>query len=199
MDALEPKYTEDESPRRVVNARQSRHRSNVFRVFAAGLIVGLIGLGGVAFRSSDRSAVPRVDEQTTNAAQAPTPAQVDEAKAKLDQQMKSGWIPFSGAEVAVPGATSPNDAWVRSTIDDAARTEGRQPVYNSPNGNVVGYVYFNLGYVPQAVADSGQFDARAARIQKFGCDISEPTCNSEKGKARYAEITSQHSAPPSTR
>lgn len=105
----------------------------------------------------------------------PTPEEVGAADKKLEEQLRSGWIPFGGAVPGVPGVRSPDSAWMRARggipSDSAEANAERVPIHDQPNGKVVGYLYRDLGYVPVEIADSGSFDSTDARVRKWGCDL----------------------------
>jgi hypothetical protein len=108
---------------------------------------------------------------------------LDQATERLEEQRAAGWIPVSPDPV-IEGVEVPSIVWMRAG-DSVAPLEFdpqqlRVPVYDEMDGVVIGYDYQRLGYVPLAVADSGEFDAARARIDKYGCDLLlDANCRSQ--------------------
>jgi len=165
--------------------RQRTSRSWVVGVGVAAAALAVLLLGIFAFgranSSSSTSVAPAaVPPSVPDARTAGRPLTPQEADELLKQQMAAGWVPYAGAPAAgdapPPLAWQPYSANPRSA-DVETGPNGGQPVYDAPNGNVVGYHYTNLGYVSKAHAESGQFDPAQARIAKFGCDPQgDPAC-----------------------
>jgi hypothetical protein len=116
--------------------------------------------------------------------QSPSPATTPNTLSKTDQatipdviqrQIASGWQPYAGDDVlhpAAPGASKPQGYLKMS---DSASTPGKLPVYDNPNGKVIGFAYSQLGFV--SLADDAAFDAHAERTSRFGCDqFVDNTC-----------------------
>ncbi len=90
-----------------------------------------------------------------------------------------GWLRYWGDD-ALHGGTPSAEAqgWIRG--GDPAGSPGRAPVYDQPDGHIVGFAYSQLGFVP--LAADATFDAHAERVRRFGCDgFSDPTCEPSFG------------------
>ena len=90
-----------------------------------------------------------------------------------------GWARYWGDD-ALHGGTPSAEAqgWIRS--GDLAGRPGRAPVYDQPDGQIVGFAYSQLGFVP--LAADATFDAHAERVRRFGCDgFADPTCEPSLG------------------
>lgn len=159
-------------------------------VISAVVVVAALALSR---RSGEGTTTAAAPPAVPDAQAAGKPLTAAEGDALLKQQMAAGWVPY-GAAPAMDGVTVPNPAWVRYEAHPDpknASPEGKLAVYDAPNGNLVGYNYSNLGYVPKGVADNGQFDATQARIAKFGCDIK----NDQECMRRKAEEQGIHTKP----
>jgi hypothetical protein len=101
-----------------------------------------------------------------------------------EQMLAGGWTRYGGGSPGVPGVVVPSEGWVRlspgSSPWDQFRTAYDKgiAVYDRPDGEIVGYEFANLGFVPRSIAESPGFDPQAARAQKFGCDLSDNLCAS---------------------
>lgn len=81
------------------------------------------------------------------------------------------WMRYSGSP-GIPGVDVPKDAWVRFTpsVDHLREAYHRGiPVFDRPDGDVIGYDFANLGFVPRSIAEAPGFDAEAARAAKGAC------------------------------
>ena len=102
---------------------------------------------------------------------------ITDARERLAAAGAPGWSPYGGTLLFPDYASEYPDidfgliGWVT-----AGGTSGeRRPIYDTPEGDVIGYHYQHLGFVPLAEADT--FDATAARIDKYGCDpIEDSDC-----------------------
>ncbi len=144
------------------------------------LIAGLVSVLAAVLTEGSRSGRVLSDaDDSSDTADAMT---YEERKAEVEQHWASveagQWTRYSG-EPGIVGADVP-DGWVllRSSAD--ALREAAQsgiPVYDAPDGTVLGYDFANLGYVPKEVAEAPGFDQTALRAAKFGCDIvADPGC-----------------------
>jgi hypothetical protein len=165
-------HAENEPPD-YVSPRTQRDRERnllpgVIALIVIGALVVLLSRSG----TGSTTTTPAGSPQAAPSQSQPTPSEVAAADAKLKEQMANGWVPFGGAS-GVNGATVPSSAWVKWDPHPDPRSlpaDGRVAVYDAPNGNIVGYNFPALGYVPKATVDSGRFDPAQARIAKFGCD-----------------------------
>jgi hypothetical protein len=95
------------------------------------------------------------------------------ASEELLENIRSGWVPY-GDDAPVAGP--PVEGWVSVASDgesiapDIDRQEHRRPVYAQKGGEMIGYDYSFLGFVPIQVADGPGFDAKDLRVKAFGCD-----------------------------
>jgi hypothetical protein len=102
---------------------------------------------------------------------------VEDAWDRTVERLKNGgWVRYD-LHPAVPIESVPNEAWVRldplGTPPEDAETL-RTPVYDAPDGELIGYHYPRVGFVPPEVANSGDFDPRAAEEERWGC--ASPDC-----------------------
>lgn len=121
---------------------------------------------GVTSSDSGSSARP-----STTVEQMPTPEQLARADEELRQEFASGWVRYADVP-ATAGDVVPATAFVPTMpIGNPydGRPRDRREVYDAPNGRVIGFQYVQLGYVP--VEKAGAFDARAARVARYGCDV----------------------------
>ncbi len=162
---------------------------------AASVIVGalLIALAlGWLFQGDDQEERAVIVDQPTTSMTAsptptgtgPTPEELQAADELLAQQQANGWVPYGGGS-AIPGGSA-QEGWVRyqkledmaPTFDDSGNVVGRHlerfPVYDAPNGAIIGYHYSGVGFVPLDQLET--FDATAARIEMWGCDPYAPGC-----------------------
>lgn len=175
-DELQPDYTD--------HAFRPRHRRWGVIVASVGAAVLFIAAALVALRGTGARSTTAGSLAVPDARQAGTPLSAEEGDALLQQQMAAGWVPYGGVS-AVQGVEVPAGAWVKfEALPKSESVDGRIPVYDAPDGQVIGYAYSNLGFVPKEIAESGQFDAAQARIAKFGCDIkTDQECRSRLAEA----------------
>lgn len=162
---------------------------------AAG-IVALLAIAGIGFRIANGQGPSAVDSaaQSSDAAQAvtkpsaPTAQEQAEAERRLAQQIASGWVPWTiNSVVPAEGlpqigfmhtATGQPDAVSVAGLDVAQSPDGRPraPVYDKPDGKVLGYYYVNLGFVPAAVADAPGFDVAPLFKAAGRCAPNDQSC-----------------------
>lgn len=172
-----PVYLEDDPP---------QHRS-LARVSLV-LVVAVVFVGAAVVLLSRDS-----DNGSDIASGTATPTTVsqevlDAATERLMEQRTAGWIPVA-PQPALEGITVPPVVWMRAGDGIAPpeydATEGRVPVYDEMDGVVIGYDYQRLGFVPLEIADSGEFDAKQARIDKYGCDVVlDSNCRLQRAEER---------------
>ena len=109
----------------------------------------------------------------------PTPEELARANADLDAQLRSGWVRWEGAEGYFVGELAPKGSYKPTGGNEASNPlvdADRTPVYDAPNGTVVGFNYNSLGWV--SLERSQGFDAAKARVEKNGCDpVLDEVCN----------------------
>jgi hypothetical protein len=113
---------------------------------------------------------------------------VDEMQAateRLARQLATGWVPYGGSP-EIEGTSTPTGSWTRAgpteQVDCDHRPDARGiprllrcPVYDEPDGAVIGYRYNGLGYVPVELAET--FDHGRALLEQRGCDpFADPAC-----------------------
>jgi len=124
------------------------------------------------------TATPPVDQPVPS--NQPTPEELVATEAaiiKLNAQIAAGWIPFS-ASPAVPGIDAPPELWMAVNVDDMMETlrtlgegtelVGAAPLFDQPEGSLVGYHIPSFGYIPVEMVP--EFDTAEKRIAIFGCD-----------------------------
>jgi len=110
----------------------------------------------------------------------PDPQEVvatEAAIAKLNAQIEAGWIPFRSSP-ALPGIDDPPELWLSvnsdylmqtlRTLGEASNLVGAAPLYDRPQGSLVGYHIPGFGYIP--VDKVPEVDTANERIAIFGCD-----------------------------
>lgn len=153
-----------------------RPTGSILVVAAIAALFGLVGVLGLIAVSQPSTA------DTAQAPAGPTdsvpPEVLEAASARLDARIASGWVPFEDNQ---PYAGDPVSGWVPMGADAASllpafdSSEHRLPVFASQGGgDVLGYVYNYVGFVPAALADSETFSASAARSERVGCDPIGP-------------------------
>jgi hypothetical protein len=179
----------------------SRRHSWTVRIAAIMFGVGLVAASALAAshlgnrESLNAGATTGGQSTPTTTATDPsqsrlTPAQAEQAQQQLAQQQATGWVPYA-ASPGVPGVQVPTSAWLGGLSNNAipfdAKAVGDQlrlPVYDSPNGKMIGYYYLGLGYIPAAMASDPTFDAAKARVAKYGCDIETDNACRDKYVAK---------------
>lgn len=160
---------------RTPEQRPRRHRLLV--VAAVVLLAAVVG-SAVVLRSSRQDRETSTVGPATTVPTMPSPAEVDAANQRLQQQMRDGWVPFANrsriSDLEVHG-------WVpfvlmRPATDDAAvkpasqAREPRTPIYDTPNGTIIAYNYPGIGPVDIATANSETFSPHDERIRLDGCE-----------------------------
>ena len=172
----------------VEHARNRR----ITRGFAiASLVVVFLGVGTLVLRTLPGSDSPadatslsaadqtRAGQEYMNAlaadekAKAIELAKMAEAGKKLDQQLESGFSPWI---VKDPYAGPPVSGWLwikpnATSLSPEYDTKHKRIPVHSDSGEVIGYDYTYIGFVPLELADSPSFDEHAVRFEAFGgCD-----------------------------
>ncbi len=128
--------------------------------------VGTLAAGGVTTTVAPEESIP-------------TPEEFARANADLGAQYKSGWLRADGGEGHFPGEPVPEGSFLPTGLTAALRgldDPDRTPIYDAPNGTVIGFSYNNLGWV--SLERSHGFDPAAARTAKYGCDpVLDEVCN----------------------
>ncbi len=121
--------------------------------------------------------------------QAPPSVPDDPALDRLMAQIERGWIPYQGFVIG-SGAEGPLGVAPAGYKGEAP--DFRMAIYDAPDGNIIGYDYAGLGFLPVDVADAGTFDATAARIAMYGCDATvEVPCSAFPLAGGYLEGLAQ--------
>lgn len=151
-------------------------------------LVALIAVGFFFFRSSPTISVassaqnespeafiPNQNEATDpgdtdpgDTERAPTKEEIAAAEEKLAAQIEAGWVPFEPSP-AIEGAFVPADLWIPidltqvnpAGLNDAPEAQGAVPVFDAPDGNIVGYEFIDAGYVGKE--ELAGFDLEAAK------------------------------------
>lgn len=152
---------------------------------AATAIVALSLLAMViGSRSADAPSITSTGDRTLSAPPLAAPstdprlgdsAFDEEARERLQAQIEDGWVPY-GNEATVAGVTTPEESWVE--VDPSGLPifekdhlgDTRFRVHAAPRGEVIGYSYGELGFIPAELADRPDFDAGTLRIEAYGCD-----------------------------
>lgn len=130
----------------------------------------------------------------------PTDDHDEAATDLLMHQVADGWVPYGG-EPALEGAVWPSsvdEAWVRpglledpgcSRPSGIGATVDFQCVYAEAEGEIIGYHFSVLGYVPVDRID--EFDPDRAFVELWGCSPEQdPTCqarhNLEQARAQLS-------------
>lgn len=147
------------------NSSGSRHLLAV----AALVICALAGLAIMKTNSAGAS-----DGSGPLVSDAPSADVLRAAQADLEANIASGWVPMDEKH---PYAGEPVQGWVPMGADTSSllaayqKVEGRLPVFaQKGGGQVLGYLYQYIGFVPVDLADGGTFDAHTVRSQRVGCD-----------------------------
>lgn len=164
-----------------IDVARRRKRSRTGLVAVAAATVAIAGLGIVAVAQSSEQPAAEVSvaappAQISVEQAQPTQEEIEAANRRLDEQIASGWLPYSGVSAIKGKPNAPEGSWWPADAVPAG-DDGRIPIYNNPDGDVIGYYFSNLGFV--ALDDLDGFDARTERIQTFGCDTLESTCVEE--------------------
>jgi len=189
--------------RRVQDATQG-HRSRALLVAAS---VGILALAGVLVqRTASQDSVQSYGAPETVApvtTVVPTPAEIEAAEKKRAELMASGWVMVDIDPVivgdAVPGIgyrraiNAGGSPYGQETVKDSAGVE-RTPVWDAPDGQVIGYRYPNLGFVSKATGDKPSFDALAIYRSRGECEPLDQTCIREQN-ARFAPGTDPQLPP----
>ncbi|MCA9562502.1 MAG: hypothetical protein KC561_03390 [Myxococcales bacterium] len=90
--------------------------------------------------------------------------------------LADGWAP-SDIRPQIPGVEMPDEAWIsfEPGNPNPYDAEGRAPTYDAREGNLIGYTYEHLGFVPLELAVDPTFDAAAMEQSIWGCvpDVDE--------------------------
>lgn len=167
-----PDYVEGESP--------SVGRSGLSTALVVVVVLALFGVF-VGAATSSRHTSASNEAQTAAAPDANTQASLDQERAEIkkswDSFVAGEWVRYHGTAGAA-GVSVP-DGWVKpSPSQDNLRQAfvSGLPVFDKPDGTILGYDFASLGYIPAEMATRPGFDPKAARIAKFGCDPSTAGC-----------------------
>lgn len=136
-----------------------------------------VAVSAVTLAGFGAALVAIVRSPSTVSTVSPTSTTVDIALerrliAESAANLESGaWVPYHGSP-GVPGVVVPY-GWAKPGPGmDGIRRSAQDgiPIYDRPDGVVVGYEFASLGYVPRSVAEEPSFDPHAARVSRFGCD-----------------------------
>lgn len=170
-----------------------RNHSKVVALAAA--VVVAVALVVTGFAVSMDTSSSRDVATASNPDESDAPEVASTADDELEATIADGWVRFAGTPWR-DDVKTPEEAWVRVSDDvmppDFDPAEFRISVYDRKGGEVIGYNYFDLGYVPREITESGTFDAAQERIAKFGCDVRlDPVCREQHGEQLQAEIDRQ--------
>jgi len=175
-----PLRTEAPGPEYItrVDSARRRKRSRPALVAVVAATVAIAGLGVVAAVGSSEQPASEVTvaappSQTGADRAQPTPEEIEAANRRLDEQIASGWLPYSGASAIEGKSSAPEGSWWPAGAIPSG-DDGRIPIFDEPDGEVIGYYFSNLGFI--ALDDLDGFDARAERIKTYGCDTLESEC-----------------------
>jgi len=156
------------------------------------VVVTLIAVVGVSTVSS----ASKASASATRAAMFDaSPAELRAGAEELQRNAASGWVPYEAAATADGPAIRgwvPIGADATSLLPAFDRIEARLPVHaEQGGGEVVGYIYEYVGFVPAGVADSGSFDAQAARSKAAGCDpvLADGSTDTECAAGAFKALT----------
>lgn len=135
------------------------------------VVVALIAVVGVSTFSSASSA--SASDSRSDMFDA-SPEALRKGAEELQQNVSSGWVPYDATQSSdgsVLHGWVPMGADISTFLRSYDQTEARLPVFaQKGGGEVLGYIYQYVGFVPAELADSGSFDAHAARSKAAGCD-----------------------------
>lgn len=141
-------------------------------VKVVGLIVAFLAIAGLAVMKTTSAGA--ADGSGPAGSAAPSADVLRAAQAELEANVASGWVPMDEKH---PYAGEPVQGWVpigsdvSSLLPAYQKVEGRLPVFaQKGGGQVLGYLYQYIGFVPVDLADGGTFDAHAVRSERVGCD-----------------------------
>lgn len=141
-------------------------------VKVVGLIVAFLAIAGLAVMKTTSAGA--ADGSVPAGSAAPSADVLRAAQAELEANVASGWVPMDEKH---PYAGEPVQGWVPIGADVSSllpayqKVEGRLPVFaQKGGGQVLGYLYQYIGFVPVDLADGGTFDAHAVRSERVGCD-----------------------------
>lgn len=175
------------------NPHQTRRQLALTASVILVLVLGAFTADWLLSREDEAGRVVIVDQPTSTTTDPtgptgaePTPEEIkaaEEGLAVYRQQEANGWVPYGSAS-AIPGGPH-IEGWRRPTegdmvtdFDDAGNVVGRHlerfPVYDKPDGAVIGYHYSGVGFVPLDQVEA--FDPSAARVEVWGCDPYAPGC-----------------------
>lgn len=127
---------------------------------------GLVAPSDVA-NSSILLPAPEETPNTFPQAQGPVS---DPDLAGFHEQWATGWFPYGDNVDGIHGyVRAPNP----ENPDPLALSEA-YPVYDAPDGAMIGYAHSDLGFVDLVTVYPGVFDPVTERIQRFGCDQFAP-------------------------
>lgn len=180
MKSIDEARAEVEERAQRIRGRRRMAAGGALGVFAAAMVVLVVlrapGAGvnvGAGPDGQASTALPPAPSSVGTSATT-TPPGSDLAAAAIEQQIATGWVPYSARDALGPedGGDSVKGylKWGEPVVEP-----GKAKVYDRPNGVVVGYAYSQLGFVPLE-QDAG-FNAAALRAQRLGCDpVTDSTC-----------------------
>lgn len=146
---------------------------------AAAAVVALVAGAALLAAGGLRSESAPTDTPT---ASIPIPTAEENARADAlwEEQFASGWVPYrnsdmeTGEEVTgwipvhLTDGGGPDLEAMQSEAPPSEMAGSGMAIYDSPNGNVIGYQLTSLGFVP--LERINEVDGARARIDEYGCD-----------------------------
>lgn len=169
--------------------------SRIGRVIISGCtaaVMILIAVVGVStFSSASSASASNSRSDMFNA----SPEALRKGAEELQQNVASGWVPYDATQSSdgpVLHGWVPMGADISTFLRSYDQTEARLPVFaQKGGGEVIGYIYQYVGFVPAELADSGSFDAHAARSKAAGCDplLADGSTDSECAARTFKALT----------
>lgn len=126
---------------------------------AVALVVFVLGIGVTVALTRGTTTSPAAD------------ADLSALSAPRTTVSVPGWKPYT--DVLASDLDTTVTVYVRADAPSsfpAAPGQPEVPVYDEPDGTLIGYYYPWVGIVGNETLASGQFDATKARIRRWGCD-----------------------------
>jgi hypothetical protein len=138
------------------------------------LVAGAALLGAGGLRSESAPA-----DNPNSSIPIPSAEERARADALWEEQFASGWVPYRNSDIETGEEVK---GWARVHLTDtggpdleAQAAEGPpgmagsgMAIYDSPNGNIIGYQLTSLGFVP--LGRINEVNGAQARIDEYGCD-----------------------------
>jgi len=142
----------------------------IISVLTAAVMTLIVVIGVSTFSAASSASASDSRSDMFNA----SPEALRKGAEELQQNVASGWVPYDAMQSSdgpVMHGWVPMGADVSAFLRSFDQTEARLPVFaQKGGGEVLGYIYEYVGFVPAELDDSGSFDAHAARSKAAGCD-----------------------------